>query len=169
MPTAPIARAVGAMVISPALQRGVSVPTKTEPESWRDGAQAPRPSNAVAGERKVHKPGATPGNVKLLLPPRQSRGFSLWQIAQRNNQNFCRLYPSISAQSIHEQQPAPRAFPVPCSLFPDPCSLFPVPCSLSPVPCSLLYPHPPYPAEAIFQPFHNQQLPLFQLVAIFTC
>jgi hypothetical protein len=34
----PVARAVGAVVVSPALQRGVSVPTKTEPESRRDGA-----------------------------------------------------------------------------------------------------------------------------------
>jgi len=46
----PVARAVGAVVVSPALQR------------WE-------------GARK-HKPGAASVNVKLLLPARQGRGFS---------------------------------------------------------------------------------------------
>ena len=45
-------RAVGAMVVSPALQRGVSCPTRTEPESRRDGAHAPCPSNVLREEGK---------------------------------------------------------------------------------------------------------------------
>ena len=36
----------GAGIVSPALQRGESVPTMTASESRRDGAHAPRPSNA---------------------------------------------------------------------------------------------------------------------------
>jgi len=45
-------------------------------ESRRDRAHAPRPSNALARTVEKHKPGMTPVNVKPLLPPRQSRGFS---------------------------------------------------------------------------------------------
>ena len=69
-------RAGGAVVISPALQRGVGK-TNNYPESRRDGAQTPRPFNVFS--RRKHKPGTTPVNVKLLLPPRQSRGFSFLQ------------------------------------------------------------------------------------------
>jgi hypothetical protein len=45
----PESRAGGATVISPALQRGVSVPTTTEPESQRDGAHDPVLPNIFAG------------------------------------------------------------------------------------------------------------------------
>jgi hypothetical protein len=42
----------------------------------------------------------------------------------------CIKLPFTGAQSIYEQQPKPRAFPVPCSLIPVPCFLYP--------------PHPPF-------------------------
>jgi len=73
----PEIRAGGAVVVSPALQRGESV-TNHAPESRRDGAFSSHESHSLfrKTECKNTNPGATPVNVKLLLPPRQSRGIS---------------------------------------------------------------------------------------------
>src|ERR1039457_2327878 len=59
-------------LLAPRFSVGLAKP-KIHPESHRDGAHA---CNVFARRMKKHKPGATPVNVKLLLPPRQSRGFS---------------------------------------------------------------------------------------------
>jgi hypothetical protein len=51
-------RAVGAVVISPALQRGVRSPKPTiHPESRRDGAHAPRPHRFCEKNRKTQSGG----------------------------------------------------------------------------------------------------------------
>src|ERR1017187_440455 len=59
-------------LLAPRFSVGSAKP-EIHPESHRDGAHA---CNVFARRMKKHKPGATPVNVKLLLPPRQSRGFS---------------------------------------------------------------------------------------------
>jgi hypothetical protein len=56
------------MVISPALQRGVSVPTRTEPESRRDGAYAPRPSNVFQEEWNTQAGDSPLANSPKPLP-----------------------------------------------------------------------------------------------------
>ena len=141
----PEIRAGAAAVISPALQRGESVINQAS------GVPSGRRSCSASFQRfgKKNRKSKTGGIFRKFQTPEPLAKFdgegnedhekAILQIAQRNNQNFCRLYPSISAQSIHEQQPAPRAFPDPCSLFPcqalaPGCSLFPVPCSLFPSP-----------------------------------
>jgi hypothetical protein len=61
----------GAWFISPALQRG-GEDTICRPESRRDGAE--NCAFRFNSPRRCSMP--TPGNVELLLPPRQSRGIS---------------------------------------------------------------------------------------------
>jgi hypothetical protein len=62
-------------LLAPRFSVGWPKPT-AHPESRRDGAHALRPSHIRARRSEKHNPGTTPVNVKLLLPPRQSRGFS---------------------------------------------------------------------------------------------
>jgi hypothetical protein len=70
-----VACAVGAMFVSPVLQRGVGKPT-IRPESRRDDAHAPRAAKVAARRMQKRKSRATSVNVKLLLPPRQSQRLS---------------------------------------------------------------------------------------------
>jgi hypothetical protein len=91
-------RAVGAMLVSPALQRGESDPAMIEPESRRGGAFSSHTYSAPTQYRiKKHKPGTTPVNVKLRLSPRQSRGA------------VCnKKYPAVNRHSFSAKAQLPR-------------------------------------------------------------
>jgi len=79
-----VVRAVCAMLVSPALQRGVGEPT-IHPESRRDDARAPRAAQVVARGRRKRKSGATSVNAKLPLPPAKAGGllFEIDRICSR--------------------------------------------------------------------------------------
>src|ERR1017187_3580444 len=78
-------------LLAPRFSVGLAKP-KIHPESRRDGAHA---CNVFARSMEKHKPGATPVNVKLLLPPWQRRGFS------QSNRSI-----QLCSESPHEAFPA---------------------------------------------------------------
>jgi hypothetical protein len=84
------ARAVGAVVVSPALQRGLEQPTiQGSPEGT--ALMPPVLQMFFSKEMKKCKPGATPDKVEFLLPLRQSGG-SPKRIALNHFSDFAVLW-----------------------------------------------------------------------------